>query len=509
MKNLSFVILVTLVINVLPIAGSEYVAFVREGKVFHLIDNNGNILSKEPMTKVMPFFNGYSSCIIDKKWNYIDQNGNTFTYEGDVSKLHAFKDGVGAFMSNKKWGFLNNQGEVVIEPEFSDVKMFTDDKCWVKSDEKWYLIDKQGNEVFNAKFDKFHYYKEGLARVKNEGLWGYVNETGELLGDGLIYSDAHDFVSGVAFVKKEDLWGIMDNTGVWVLDPRYVKVWGDFSEGMARVKQGEYIGVVNKDGEEILAPVFKKVTEYKNGFCAAFKDNTWRVFDTEGAVIADGFYKVEPFQEGYAVIEKNEQIGLISETGEVKILGKYDRIKPFVNGYALVKKGDHWGYINAKLEEVIEPQYMTVKNFETDWATVKTTDERWTFINQAGEIVFETNFEKAFPFVRNMQADKDYGCNQTSYVNTSLSSLISKTKMWFVKSDMVETTLARVKHDGAWAFINKEGEFVLKDLDNAEAWINGFARFRDNDKWGIVDQNGVIVIEAKYDRITDFYMICK
>ena len=65
LKSILFLFCLSLISN---LQASEYVSFVKEGKVFHLVDEAGTILSKEPMTKVMEFYNGYASCVINKNW---------------------------------------------------------------------------------------------------------------------------------------------------------------------------------------------------------------------------------------------------------------------------------------------------------------------------------------------------------------------------------------------------------------------------------------------------------
>ena len=50
-------------------------------------------------------------------------------------------------------------------------------------------------------------------------------------------------------------------------------------------------------------------------------------------------------------------------------------------------------------------------------------------------------------------------------------------------------------------YFNKEG----KEIKNTEVYINNnlFAQQKDN-KWGFADKNGNMVVEAKYDKVTEF-----
>ncbi|MCG8700375.1 MAG: WG repeat-containing protein, partial [Bacteroidales bacterium] len=71
-------------------------------------------------------------------------------------------------------------------------------------------------------------------------------------------------------------------------------------------------------------------------------------------------------------------------------------------------------------------------------------------------------------------------------------------EVWFTKADMVEVNIARVKYEKSWAYINKKGEFVMKDLRNAENFINGYSRFREGKLFGFIDSDGNIVVKPQY-----------
>ncbi len=486
----------------------DYVAFVREGKQYILMDEKGNKLSSQPITKILDFYKGYCRVIIDKKWFFIDQNGKAFTYSGNVDKLFAFSEGLGGFMTNKKCGFINSKGEVVIEPQFQDIKFFDEGVCWVKQDDMWFLIDEAGKPISQERFDRFHYYSNGFARVKIGEFWGYIDKEGKYLGDGCVYTDNNDFVNGVALAKKGESWGLLKDDGTWLVEPQYNKIWDHLSEGYAKVRKGEHIGVLKEDGSELLPPVNVKVNDLINGYIGVMKSSTWEVVDSTGKTIAEGFEKFKDFNNGCAVVVKNGQVGVLYPSGEVKLLGKYDVIKDYVNGFAPVKKGDFWGFIDTNGDEVVATEYLSVKNFEAEWTIVKNKDDKWMYINQKGGSVFDKDFDNADLFVRNSQADKDFSCESTLLLNTGFSSFIKTTRTWFIKDDMIPTQIARVKYNKQWAFINLDGEFVLKELDNAEMWVNGFARFRQNGRWGMIDQAGTVVVDPIYQDITEMTEYC-
>lgn len=67
----------------------------------------------------------------------------------------------------------------------------------------------------------------------------------------------------------------------------------------------------------------------------------------------------------------------------------------------------------------------------------------------------------------------------------------------FVSGDLI-----RVKIDGQWSFLDKNGEIIAKpEFDKAGNFSEGLARVALNGKWGFIDKSGKIVIEPIFDDI--------
>jgi len=125
------------------------------------IDHNLNSICDYNLANRIPKFK-YGATISDTLLK--DENGIiTSTYEEDNSFILT-KEGEGIFLSNKKvltqlqfsngligfksgdlHGFLNTKGETVIEPRYSQVGYFSDNKAWVKkpNDENIWILKKE------------------------------------------------------------------------------------------------------------------------------------------------------------------------------------------------------------------------------------------------------------------------------------------------------------------------------------------------------------------------------
>ncbi|EPU2627401.1 WG repeat-containing protein [Campylobacter coli] len=70
----------------------------------------------------------------------------------------------------------------------------------------------------------------------------------------------------------------------------------------------------------------------------------------------------------------------------------------------------------------------------------------------------------------------------------------------FVSGDLI-----RVKIDGQWSFLDKNGEFAIEPkFDYVWSFWEGLAKVGLNGKYGFIDKSGKIVIEPKFDGVGNF-----
>ncbi|PJB15604.1 MAG: hypothetical protein CO118_02880, partial [Flavobacteriales bacterium CG_4_9_14_3_um_filter_32_8] len=183
----------------------DYSAFVKNGKLWSIIDENGNSLN-EGVFYTFPLYHFYNGYIIvkskDKEWGFLSSKGKFFKVEGDY--LSSFSEGMAAIKVKDDWGFVDLNIKFVIKPQFMAVKPFRNGKTWVKIDNKWTQIDKTGKQVFSEKYDAFEFFENGFAKVRNGDKWGFINLDGKIVGKGIIYDDVEDFYNGFACVKKDN-----------------------------------------------------------------------------------------------------------------------------------------------------------------------------------------------------------------------------------------------------------------------------------------------------------------
>ncbi|WP_161768763.1 WG repeat-containing protein, partial [Picosynechococcus sp. NKBG042902] len=60
-------------------------------------------------------------------------------------------------------GYINKEGMIVINPQFDQIRPFSEGLAAVRVGDRWGYIDKEGTMVINPQFDSAEPFSEGLA----------------------------------------------------------------------------------------------------------------------------------------------------------------------------------------------------------------------------------------------------------------------------------------------------------------------------------------------------------
>ena len=98
---------------------------VKKGKHWGCFDKEGRQLLGFEYDALRNFHDGVSAAQQGKEWSIIDKQGNAkLKLPGFVQDVGEYGMGMFPFKKNSRWGYMNLQGEIVIEPVYTDVQPF-------------------------------------------------------------------------------------------------------------------------------------------------------------------------------------------------------------------------------------------------------------------------------------------------------------------------------------------------------------------------------------------------
>ena len=160
--------------------------------------------------------------------------------------------------------------------------------------------------------------------------------------------------------------------------------------------------------------------------------------------VASKYDQIYNFNEGYAVVQKNDLSGLIDIKGEERIATKYYSLGSYSDGLIAVteNKGDKTGFINLKEKMVISPQFEFTMKFHKGVCIASVNSDSAIAINKKGKFLW------AFP-----QGVKPYGDFSNGWAMVRQGDLYS-----YIST---EGEMIKYQYKGASPFFFKTGYYEL------------------------------------------------
>ena len=153
------------------------------------------------------------------------------------------------------YGMLSVTGDVVIEPQYNYLGLFTEENLARFQDYEtglWGYINESGEEVIPAQYEDAQDFSDGLAAVKVDGLYGFIDVTGEIVIDPQFEGVASEFAYGRCVMQADGMQGVIDQTGIIIVKPQYqlIEMYCE-SYFIVQSSEGEY-GIIDRDGEVVV-----------------------------------------------------------------------------------------------------------------------------------------------------------------------------------------------------------------------------------------------------------------
>jgi len=245
-------------------------------------------------------------------------------------------------------------------------------------------------------------------------------------------------------------------------------------------------------------------------------DKSWSIIDTEdGTVIADNEFanRPSPIVDGVFYVKNKKDKYEFYNIDDINnpFSDSYISATYFNDGRAIVckEKDKEFILIDKNGEEVasLSKKIKKAGAFENGMAIVVNEDGKRGFINTDGEIIIKMDYDIAEPYSKDGYAivgKKDGNVTNYSLIDKDGEKQFSfKDDKYVPKGEFINGSIAVEKGDNI-VYLNKDGENILKVGDNksgAYGMYNDMTIFAKDGEYGVKDDNGEIILKAKYGTV--------
>ena len=176
----------------------------------------------------------------------------------------------------------------------------------------WFHIDMKGNDLYTQRYDRTFGFYFKKAAVIEQGNWFHIDGKGNR-----IYTQSYawcgNFQQNICTVRNHEKQYFHINTkGVPLYQEKYTYA-GDFRDGYAcvRLANGHYKHI-NKLGQALNQKLFDDLGVFHKSIATAKDKDGWFHINKQGdALYLERYFEIEPFYNGFALVENFEHQKLI------------------------------------------------------------------------------------------------------------------------------------------------------------------------------------------------------
>lgn len=456
----------------------------------------------------------------------------------------------------EKYGVIRKDGTVIIEPTYDAVQIPNQDM------EIFVVKDSEGFKVLNDKKERIlsnisevsaiegtdaygnTVYNNTVLRYRENNLYGVLDFSGKKLTDPLYEEMASlEDKYGEILVKRNGKYGVINVKGVSLVSTKYDYVKGDgsFRNGTYknsgyivgnRTNQGMRYGYIDKNEQEIVKveqESLYRVSEIDSddAYLVASQNGRYAVYKNKNNLTDYKYLNIIHNQKKKCfTVQKNKSYGLITLDGEVLVPAEYDELM-VVGIYVKASKNDtdyvfdlkgnliekpkflsmqetttgrlyitidfdyKYGLATFERERVVENQYDYIDEIEETGLLIATAGKNVTIYNGNGkEIISVQNAElsKIGNYIQVKTADDSYFLSQDG-------------KKVDDRTVYLNNRIYPSKSGNKWGFVNIKDNTVVPCIYDEVTEVNeyGFAGIKKDGKWGVVNGDGVIILEPTYE----------
>lgn len=422
-----------------------------------------------------------------------------------------------------KWGIYDGfTGKIVQKPSYHDIKILYPQTLAFEVEGKWGLMDAISLDTIQSPlFDKINFNRSQketqrfFSVVIEDSTATQSHRSGMINGEGeVILPVIFDKGQILKREKGEGYFNVFIDGQYQRIDTTGKVLWTKpFSEKLsydkyklARVKIDNKWGWVNKMDSLVIPAIFEEVsykfTKKQCVSCMALGKTAkgWQGILPDGTLQA---YTPPPVPmqtnnlsntKGIQKIEANGKWGIQNGfTNTILIAPKYDDVRVFQNGIFAFKMNDLWGYADTLGQVIFEPQFGTYQDISKGSALAYSPDRKQGFIDNKGNILLPPIYDAiSFNQERGYYELKKNG--KVGIIDSAFQSIISpiyeRIELYTNNKILLKNGWFKFFDDEKMGLLNAKGEIVLSvPYEDYEPLSAHIAAAKTDGKWGILNTN--------------------
>ena len=500
-----------------------------DGKSEYAVTKTGKILFKNWGFRSLVYFDQGIFRALSKYRYYglIKPNGKIIQNFNQKNVI-LISEGMFAFHRNGKWGYKDLTGKIIIHPKFNEAKPFNKNGLAIVSvNNKWGLVNRIGQYVAYPKYSHLEFHDPNYL-YRDGGYSGFINAKGVEKVRGLY----EDFNENDMRLKKRnyirmrqgDKYGFIKKSLDFVFEPKYSFI-GNFSEGKASVGLNGFIGYIDSLGNEIIPIKYYWGSDFHKNFAAVnfekrskcdnryhiypynthkptklYNLNTKRYYPRNYSIVSYTNYSTSFTKNPYIIKPKLlvlydcDKYGFIHRNGKILVKPKYNGINIISENIIAIKKDSLWGFVDTLGNKISDFKYEQIGMYSNGVITIK-NNGKWGVIDTNYNYIVKPIYDKIelegnCIKVRNKSGEGVVDDKGNTVIPLRYKNIYCRKGLIYVidKGDWgIFDIYGNTIYDSKFSFIPKR--------------INEMILVHKNEKYGLIDLKGKILLPFIYDRI--------
>ena len=457
---------------------------------------------------------------------------------------------------DEKYGVAKKDGSIILDPIYEEVQIPNHDKAvFVVKEESGFVVLNENKERILENLGEISaiegtspegkkVYNNTVLKYEENGKFGLINLDGTKVTD----AKYEELVSlndkyGEIRARKDGKYGVINVKGVILVHAKYDYVRGDGYSNNNSVKDAGYIvgnrtdsgmvyGALDKNEKEIVKveqETIYRVTEIKgdNAYLVASKNGRYAIYKDKENLTDYKYVRIDYSNSGRCfIVQKNKTYGLVNLEGKVVIPEEYDELL-VVGIYARAYKGDEDLVFDLNGNRIENPEFTSLEETSTGRFYISIDDNyRFGLVNKDKEVVVPNEYDyisevsKSGLLIAMNRNDitiysaggsEIFTVKDAEYrIEGDYIHIDSKEDSYYLTTDGKKVTNKTVyadnqlfasKEGNKWGFVDLKDNTQVKAIYDQVTEFNefGFAGVKLNGKWGVINEDGEVILEPTYE----------